>query len=182
MWTADASENFSRSEFSGIIASMPKALKRILAMAIAIFAGLWIAVQMVGRDAPAGLGIYNGGLAECPSSPNCICSYCEGSHKMPPLVFKGDATSAKQAIKNALDKEGITVIEERENYLHAVATTPIMRFRDDLEFLIQSEAKRIQFRSASRLGKSDLGKNRARLSEIIQRLSADQIIPEAEKR
>lgn len=182
MSTAGVWENFKRPSFSEIIFDMRKTLKRALTMGVAIFAGVWIAVQVIGRDAPTGLGVFDGSLAECPSSPNCVCSYCEGSHQMPPLTFKGDATTAKEALKNALAKEAIAVVEERESYLHAVATTPIMHFRDDLEFLIQPEAKRIQFRSASRLGKSDLGKNRARLNKIIRRLSADQIIPEAEKR
>ena len=69
------------------------------------------------------------------------------------------------------------VVQEEENYLHAVATTPIMRFKDDLEFLIVTDKKKIQFRSASRLGKSDLGKNRARLKEIFALLEKDGIRP-----
>jgi len=50
-----------------------------------------------------------------------------------------------------------------------------MRFKDDLEFLIVPEEKKIQFRSASRLGKSDLGKNRARLKEIFALLEKNGI-------
>jgi uncharacterized protein (DUF1499 family) len=56
-----------------------------------------------------------------------------------------------------------------------VAVTPLMRFRDDLEFLIQPDQKKIQFRSASRLGRSDLGKNRQRLKEIFALLQKDGI-------
>ena len=50
-----------------------------------------------------------------------------------------------------------------------------MRFKDDLEFLILPEEKKIHFRSASRLGKSDLGKNRERLKEIFAALEKDGI-------
>ena len=150
-----------------------KALKRIVLATIAIFVGLWIVVQVVGRNAPAGLGVHEGGLAECPDTPNCVCSDCDRPAKMPPLEFSGDAAAAKTALKQALSASQIAVIEENENYLHAVATTPLMRFKDDLEFLIVPEEKKIHFRSASRLGKSDLGKNRARLEKIFALLAKD---------
>jgi uncharacterized protein (DUF1499 family) len=144
-----------------------KALKRILAIVVAIFAGLWVVLQFVGRNPPEGLGVHEGGLAECPDTPNCVCSDCDRADKLPPLEFSGDATSAKDTLKQALAKKGIPIVQEQENYLHAVATTPLMRFKDDLEFLIVPDEKLIHFRSASRLGKSDLGKNRARLNELF---------------
>src|SRR4051812_6665143 len=145
-------------------------------MVIAIvFAALWIVVQIIGRNAPDGLGVQQGSLAECPNTPNCVCSDCDRADKMPPLEFSSDAGSAKIALKAALQVKGIPILEEQENYLHAVATTPLMRFKDDLEFLIVPEEKKIQFRSASRLGKSDLGKNRARLKEIFALLEKNGI-------
>jgi uncharacterized protein (DUF1499 family) len=144
-----------------------KTLKRVAIVIAIIFAGLWIVVQIIGRNPPEALGVHEGGLAECPNTPNCVCSDCDRADKMPPLEFSGDAASAKAALKAALQTKEIPVIEEQENYLHAAATTPLMRFKDDLEFLIVPEEKKIQFRSASRLGKSDLGKNRARLKEIF---------------
>ena len=152
-----------------------KTLKRLAIVVAIIFAGLWIVVQIIGRNPPEGLGIHEGSLAECPNTPNCVCSECERADKMPPLEFSGDAAAAKAALKDALQTKGIPVIEEQENYLHAVATTPLMRFKDDLEFLIVSEEKKIQFRSASRLGKSDLGKNRARLKQIFALLEKNGI-------
>lgn len=152
-----------------------KALKRVAIVIAIIFAGIWIIVQIIGRNTPEGLGVHEGSLAECPDTPNCVCSDCERADKMPPLEFPGDAASAKTALKAALQTKGIPVIEEQQNYLHAVATTPLMRFKDDLEFLIVPEEKKIQFRSASRLGKSDLGKNRARLKEIFALLEKNGI-------
>jgi uncharacterized protein (DUF1499 family) len=52
-----------------------------------------------------------------------------------------------------------------------------MRFKDDLEFLIVPGEKIIHFRSASRIGKSDLGKNRARLKELFADLEKGGIRP-----
>lgn len=152
-----------------------KALKRVLAVFAAVAVGSWVVVQFLGRNPPPGLGPSEDGLAECPDTPNCVCSDCEQSDKLPPLEFFSEPAVAKAALKGALAKMKIEVIAEQENYLHAVATTPIMRYRDDLEFLIEPEEKKIQFRSASRLGKSDLGKNRARLKEIFALLEKEGI-------
>jgi uncharacterized protein (DUF1499 family) len=139
---------------------------------ILIAVGLWIVLQFLGRNPPPDLGIHDAALADCPETPNCACSDCEGPNKMEPLPFEGEASRAKSALKAALARKGIKVLKEEENYLHAVATTPILRFRDDLEFLIDSDSRLIHFRSASRLGKSDLGKNRARMNEIAAEFSA----------
>jgi uncharacterized protein (DUF1499 family) len=154
-----------------------KAFKRLAIFLVALFVGTWIVVQFMGRNPPPGLGVHDGELSECPDTPNCVCSQCDRADKRPPLEFTGDATAAKNALKTVLSKQGIEVVEEQENYLHAIAVTPIMRFRDDLEFLIQPGEKKIQFRSASRLGKSDLGKNRQRLLEIFAALEKQGIRP-----
>jgi uncharacterized protein (DUF1499 family) len=157
---------------------MMRALKRMALMLVLVVVGIWLAVQFMSQKPPAGLGIANGGLADCPDSPNCVCSDCEGPRQMPPLKFTGELAAARDSLKSALKKKGIPVVEESENYLHAVATTTLMRFHDDLEFQIVPEEKRIHFRSASRFGKSDLGKNKARLNEIFEELAKSGIQPD----
>jgi uncharacterized protein (DUF1499 family) len=154
---------------------MSKALKRIPLLIALVMAGTWVVIQFAGRKTPPGLGITNGGLADCPDTPNCVCSDCEGKGKMAGLKFEGEPAAARESLKKALQKMGIAVVEESEHYLHAVATTRWMRYRDDLEFQIVPEEKRIHFRSASRLGHSDLGKNRARLQEIFAELAGSGI-------
>ena len=56
------------------------------------------------------------------------------------------------------------IVSQTENYLHAEATSLIFRFVDDVEFFIDRGV--IHFRSASRVGHSDLGANRARMKKI----------------
>src|SRR3954452_7527964 len=107
-----------------------RVLKRIAIIMAAVVIGFWIAVQFAGQNPPAGLGTTNGSLADCPVTPNCACSDCEGRGKMAPLKFEGDPLQAFANIKAALAKQGITVVEEKTNYLHAVATTRLMRFKD----------------------------------------------------
>lgn len=62
------------------------------------------------------------------------------------------------------------IASEKGDYMHVEATTLIFRFVDDLEFLYQPNQGLIQLRSASRIGYSDLGKNRRRLEGMRNQL------------
>ena len=59
-----------------------------------------------------------------------------------------------------------TLVTENQNYLHFECRSRLFRFVDDLEFLIDPDARVIQVRSASRVGYSDLGVNRARVNQV----------------
>jgi uncharacterized protein (DUF1499 family) len=61
------------------------------------------------------------------------------------------------------------VVARTESYLHAEFTSLFFRFVDDVEFLVDDAAKVIHVRSASRLGRSDLGVNRKRVERIRAR-------------
>jgi uncharacterized protein (DUF1499 family) len=58
------------------------------------------------------------------------------------------------------------LVEEDEIYLHYEATSLLLRFVDDVEFLLDDQAKIIHFRSASRTGYGDLGVNRKRMEQV----------------
>jgi uncharacterized protein (DUF1499 family) len=66
----------------------------------------------------------------------------------------------------------LKIVTESGDYLHAEATSLIFRFVDDVEFFVDREAKVIHFRSASRVGHSDLGVNRARMENIREAFQA----------
>ena len=51
-------------------------------------------------------------------------------------------------------------------YLRAEARTRILRFVDDVEFQVRPDSNQVDMRSGSRVGYSDLGKNRRRLEAI----------------
>lgn len=59
-----------------------------------------------------------------------------------------------------------TIVEQRDGYLRAEARTKILRFVDDVVFHLRPEQGVIAMRSASRIGYSDLGKNRRRLEAV----------------
>ena len=117
-------------------------------------------------ERPVNLGVQGGRLALCPGSPNCVSSQAEDQgHRIAPLVFSDDPGQAFARLKQTLvQRRDTTIIEERDGYLRAEFRTTL--FVDDGEFLLDGEQRLIQVRSASRLGYSDLGKNRSRLEEI----------------
>jgi uncharacterized protein (DUF1499 family) len=62
------------------------------------------------------------------------------------------------------------VMDQTETYLHAEASSAFFGFVDDLELFADRDNNRIQARSESRLGDSDLGVNAARLAALQSRL------------
>ncbi len=57
------------------------------------------------------------------------------------------------------------------NYWRVEFTSALLRFVDDVEFLFDDDARRIDIRSAARVGYSDFGVNRRRVEEIRRRFS-----------
>lgn len=127
---------------------------------------------MSGR--PTNLGVTNGRLADCPSSPNCVGTQCnDAAHRAEAISFEGPPDQALERLRAILaDMPRAKIVDSTENYLHAEFTSLLFRFVDDVEFLVDSEQHVIHFRSASRLGYSDFGANRRRMESIRSQFSA----------
>jgi uncharacterized protein (DUF1499 family) len=117
---------------------------------------------------PATLGVKDGMLAPCPSSPNCVSTRSEDPrHAIAPLSFSGNAAEARGRLLGVLaSTKRCKVVIADDTYIHAEFTSALFRFVDDVEFQIDPEARLIHFRSASRLGHSDLGVNRRRMEAL----------------
>jgi uncharacterized protein (DUF1499 family) len=115
-------------------------------------------------------------LEPCPSSPNCVCSQADASdseHFMEAVDFAGTADKALDAVAAVIESsERATVTNRTEDQIDAVFVTRIFRFKDDVSFLVDTEAQKLHFRSASRLGHSDLGANRKRLQGLLPQIKA----------
>jgi uncharacterized protein (DUF1499 family) len=111
-------------------------------------------------------------LGKCPSSPNCVSSEDPGgSHYIAPIAIVGDADAAWRTLMEIIEADSsFEILASSERYIRAVATTPILRFKDDVGFLLDRDAGEIRMRSASRIGYSDLGKNRRRMEQIRQKM------------
>lgn len=112
---------------------------------------------------PTNLGVKDGKLAPCPGNPNCVNSQSENPQfNIAPLPY----TTISEIKKVVQNMERTTIIEEAENYLHAEFKSQLMGFVDDVEFYRDDNDKVVHVRSASRLGRSDLGVNRKRVETI----------------
>ncbi len=86
---------------------------------------------------------------------------------MKPLTFSTSKEGAAEILENLISRyDNAVLIETKENYYHYEFETKLGKFIDDVEFLIDPENKLIHFRSASRKGYGDLGKNRRRMKMI----------------
>ena len=140
---------------------MNNGIRWILLMALGLF-------NLIGcaGERPNNLGAKEGILAPCPGSPNCVSSQAENErHRIAPLVFSGDPGTAFARLKQVLsDRSDTSIVDDLPDYLRVELRT--MLFVDDGEFLLDRTNKVIHVRSDSRLGYSDLGKNRSRLEAI----------------
>ncbi len=137
-------------------------------------AGGLIALMALGmvvqnNRVPANLGQLEGKLHPMPASPNAVSSQTDDREKLvAPLPFSGDAGSSLDAIEKIIKSHGATVVRRDGHYIHAVYTTRGMKFKDDVEFLAVPEESLVHFRSASRVGHSDMGVNRKRYEKIAR--------------
>lgn len=100
-------------------------------------------------------------LLPCPGvKPNC---------HFVTLELNEPGTEAIQKIRRALSSMSeTTILQDEQDYLYATAKTPVMGYIDDVECKLENNGKTLNCRSASRLGHSDLGKNKKRLEEMLK--------------
>ena len=117
------------------------------------------------------LGVISDQLTPCPSKPNCVSSQAtDKENYIQPIDFTGtpqDAQVRLIKILNALERTNIIVVQE--NYIRVEFRSKLFQFIDDVEFYFpatNTEHIIINFRSASRIGYSDLGANQKRMEQI----------------
>lgn len=140
----------------------------VLLLAITIIAATLLVMQNL--KPPNNLGITNGKLSPLPSTPNAVSSQTEDKERyVEPLVFKTDSKTTRTALKAMLSSfKNVNIVTESDYYIHAVSISGKMRYRDDLEFFIDTNQNIVHFRSGSRVGYSDMGLNRERYNQIKQ--------------
>ena len=136
---------------------------------------------------PDNLGLCDGKLQPPSKTPNSVSSQTDlwPGHpqaeyaRIAPLVLAlvgegpgdGPATMARiQALVQATP--GATVVKAESDYLYATFNTRVLKYTDDVEFWFDAAHGVVQLRSASRLGRKDLGANRARIEAIRAQLGA----------
>ena len=83
-----------------------------------------------------------------------------------PLIYESSFPEAKEKLLKVIESMPRSkIVSNKASFLHVEFTSKIFRFIDDVEFYF-NEPGVIHFRSASRIGHSDMGVNRHRIEEI----------------
>ncbi|MDH5648035.1 MAG: DUF1499 domain-containing protein [Gammaproteobacteria bacterium] len=139
----------------------------MIATGLTLAIGLYLIVLSMLSRKPAELGIKAGQLLPCPETPNCVCSEYSGvSAYVRPMSFSVSSEVAWNKARLAVLGAGGKILTEQLGYLHVRFVTPIFLFIDDVELRLDEGGRVIHIRSASRVGRSDLGLNRKRVARI----------------
>jgi uncharacterized protein (DUF1499 family) len=117
---------------------------------------------------PEGPMITGGRLPSCPASPNCVSSQSDDpDHFIEPIRYDTSRVEARTRLRKVIESmDRAEILRETDEFLQVEFTTALMRFKDDGLFYFDENEPVIHMRSASRVGHSDLGKNRKRLEKI----------------
>lgn len=130
---------------------------------------------------PNDLGVRDGKLKPPSNTDNSVTSQAALYPDHPqrqysdiaPLPLRGDGSATIAKIKSVVGAmDGAKIVKSDPDYLYAQYTTRLMKFVDDVEFWYDPAARVIQVRSASRVGKGDMGVNRKRIEAVREALAA----------
>ncbi len=163
-----------------MIASIVKWL--LIAIVVLAVAGV-IAGQLglLRGSPPSDLGVRDGKLKRPSKTPNSVSSQADlwpgdaqqDYARIAPLALVGSGPETMARLKTVLQAQpGAEVVKAEGDYLHATFTTRLMKYTDDVEFWFDPAQQVVQVRSASRLGRKDLGANRARVEAVRAALQA----------
>jgi uncharacterized protein (DUF1499 family) len=147
-------------------------------LAIAVVALVLIVAGQAGLlkgKAPADLGLKDGKLKRPSRTANSVSSQADlwpdhpqkAYASIAPLKASGDGSMEMKKIADALKAMPRTaIIKQESGYIYAQSTTALLKFTDDIEFVLDAGKGIIDLRSSSRLGQKDFGVNRARVEAI----------------
>lgn len=106
----------------------------------------------------------------CASAGNCVNSF--DSDGPGPLRFQGTPQQALETLQATLARFPEAQVVRSEPLALEVIFTTLLGFRDQVDFRIDPQGGRIDYRSKSRVGRYDFGKNRSRMREFVERFEA----------
>jgi len=109
-------------------------------------------------------------LPECGWLPNCVNSQSgRGAQASEPI--RADAEQWQELKTWVARQQDWKILVDEGNFMQALVTTPLMKFRDDVQLLFIPDDGLIQVRSSSRLGLSDLGTNARRVETLREQVN-----------
>lgn len=144
---------------------MLKLLALVVLLLLLLFSGYL--AYLAHSAPPPEARLVAGVLRPCPATPNCVSSESgDPAARIEPLRFTGSPERAWADLQAAIQQAGGSIVEMRDGFLWATFTSRIFRFVDDVECRLVAEEGVIQLRSGSRVGRSDLGVNAARVEQL----------------
>jgi len=149
---------------------MNKLLIILASIALLIVIAFFI-LGMVSKKGEA-LGLKNGQLQACASTENCVISEVVNGqpNTIEAFTFSGDKVDFVSRLEGVIETLGGKVTVQKEGYIAATFTSGIFGFVDDFELRVTDD-NLLHFRSASRVGRSDLGANKKRVDAMKLLLS-----------
>ena len=142
----------------------------LLSCTVFIVFALFFILGIMSKQGQA-LGLVDNALSSCSDKPNCVCSENKDDleHYIAPLSLDQISPNDSLAmLKQIIIEMGGTLQSETAYYLAATFSSTIFSFIDDLEIRIDNKQRLIHFRSASRVGHSDMGVNNKRIERLKQ--------------
>ena len=153
----------------------------IVLVALVLVAVLAGQLGLLSGRTPDDLGVKDGKLKPPSPTENSVGSQASlyPDHPMrayaeiAPLALNGDGPATMARLAKLLQAmPGVKIVRNTgDGYLYAHCTTRLMKFVDDLELWFDPVHQVVQVRSASRVGRGDLGANRQRVEALRAKLA-----------
>lgn len=151
-------------------------LIKMILILILTFSNQLMAISKAGEEIPLAAELITK-LSPCPNKPNCVQSFNreDQAHYEAPWelgsVRLSPSGTLKDFVKNKILAQfsSAKLVKEEDFYLHFEFTSRLFKFVDDVEFIFLPDGI-VHFRSASRVGYSDLGVNKKRIKQISELL------------
>jgi len=153
--------------------------KLLIVIVIVLLAGFALRTYMpkMGSSVAGGFEQRDGEnrLLDCPDMPNCQGTESSRvSQQVDRVAIYNDPDKTMEKVVSIVGAQtGAELVSQDGSYAHFTFTSATLQFVDDVEFLMSDDRQSVQLRSASRLGKSDLGANEKRIKELNTVLSGE---------
>jgi uncharacterized protein (DUF1499 family) len=92
-----------------------------------------------------------------------------------PIPFRGDLDETRARMVRVINEmDRAEIVKHTTDYIHAEFKSLMWGFIDDVELYFDQVNQVVHFRSASRIGRGDMGVNRDRMRDLSERFAKAQ--------
>ena len=117
-------------------------------------------------------------MRPCPETPNCVhtgLGHPAGTAPIHLVEDRAPEELMREVARVVAELPRTVVVSRSGDYVHAESTSRLFRFVDDLELRLTPDFELV-VRSASRVGRSDLGVNGRRVESLREGLRAARLL------